>query len=1754
MNEIAKQKISEQTLRSIRLFLNDPGHGVFSELKGMCDRVSDSYRDRVVIELLQNAHDAHAPERNDGRINIWLDPADGEYGTLTVANDGNGFTFDNFDKLCRPTGTTKAVNEAIGNKGVGFLSVFQVCTHPEIYSRMPDSKQSGFDGYCFRFSDDSVLRDFLSRSDLEDKADEVVANLPKLYLACPIEGFPEPVTQLALEGFSTVVRLPLKNAVAFKAVREQISQLSEGLPPVHLFLSRISELNIQVSRDRALSVVLKRKSKELHSKDAFRLLHVTCGDVDYVVAELAISEGEIRKAIQEDVDAELLPEAWLEWVGDGNVSIAVIENGDPVDGRLYNFLPMGPDAAAPFDGYLDAPFFATIDRLRLQPGNNINTLFLVAARDLAVRAALAAKAQLNLTVAKHVAADFLFWNGEGSEDIRAQLVEKNMELIPAIGSGSRGNWSKLGSVVDWIGDEFLTPTMAAKMANFPILDVSIGEQRVGRLRQFVHLDDHLEPTADQGGSVVESVAVSFLQRDVSIKKWNRFYASLANIFSDDAVSLAGRRLLLGAQKKLLPANSDTDGAIKRKRRLSATFMPPLRGAGDPEHFLPQYLPPAIQRRVATLHPELAVCRDGHEPTRHYLLDGKLVAEHENREILRLIGRVISEPGAVKEPEKLRWEALAAMQRIVEEEHISSGVVTEIDPLVPTKAGWTRARDAYFGGWEGTSGRELQSLFEKAEGLSDEIDQQSQNLILPFEKWLVKDRNIGAWIEFLKKAGVSEHLRPIPISSATRLRSWPGYLASSLAQRVVIGEHQAEIWRDLMGEMITLPNPNTDYSATEVYRLPGQSDYEALAPFVAHEYARQVIRILEANPSLLTIKVFQTYHQYRGQHAWPSPISAFLKGVAWIPSSNASLQLIGDVWLPDPEGRQAPPELPIVELDLRTLIAQCPSSSDVLREAGLPVLGTDESAWTFLATAATIISKGVDPQVAEKWLPVLQEAWRRAPLDEPPAPDFRLTGRCGSAIVPVTVDEDDGPQIIFADHDDRQTLALISKLNPNAVIFEPPPLRRDAIADFLLDHFPGRIHRATEFKAGFRSGGMPVVFNSLDPFLEAELGSRVRDMLILALRYRASFFRGVADDVILKLGTIRLSWLEELDFTLDDLIEPIRNFDDSAVLLRSSEGMTLLVSSALRHSDRLYIAISEALGEALGSRKNIGEPLLALIATLGPKVGMASDYDFAEILGVPESEVRAVLSAARSSFGSLARLMRPFVQLYAGSETARHFSADSELETEEDLLCVLRNAESYLPVKADEFLLRSKESPTIENIGVAFDVDLADLNDVLAQLGPPYELIDMIEPHTATLEGFLTRNNSIVVESIRAGFRQQFKQGGDLSGYLSLRGTVPIRLPENFGMQSFTLSQAQMNGWLGDWFSESGIARLESLPAKKSRMESCRDYNLKLLRRMVPAIRTAVLLKPESPSKRSLDWTDEADVERVVIESALADGWVDFECLDERSALFWLGRSSLWLADWGFSLADKDLEISNADRQNILTGDQDAARRAATKRRQVVHSGGVFTVGESSFGELAEQVAKLIQSNSELLETSARAQKAGERVHLRSKGKNAKGNTGSKRSVNRKSDDERLLIGFFGEIIAFEWLKEKYGERQIIDGSCWKSKYREKVFGGEGNDGLGYDFEVQIGNVTWFFEVKATAGDEVLSTQTVEMGSSEIVHADICRNEGRQHYRIIYVTNALEPEAAQLFVLPNPRSKEGLSFYTEQETAGIRLKFPLEASD
>ena len=76
--------------------------------------------------------------------------------------------------------------------------------------------------------------------------------------------------------------------------------------------------------------------------------------------------------------------------------------------------------------------------------------------------------------------------------------------------------------------------------------------------------------------------------------------------------------------------------------------------------------------------------------------------------------------------------------------------------------------------------------------------------------------------------------------------------------------------------------------------------------------------------------------------------------------------------------------------------------------------------------------------------------------------------------------------------------------------------------------------------------------------------------------------------------------------------------------------------------------------------------------------------------------------------------------------------------------------------------------------------------------------------------------------------------------------------------------------------------------------------------------------------------------------------------------------------------------------------------------------------------------------------------------------------------------------------------------------------------------MGYDFRVDLRSTRHYWEVKATTGDQ----QLIELGPTEIAAAQRYRREGNDRFRIIFVTNVLDPVKARLNVLPNPFSKQG----------------------
>ena len=92
------------------------GSKVYESLHNLNEVIGTQYGDRVLYELIQNAHDAHSVGES-GKISIRLVVQSGTEGILYIANGGTGF---------RPRDIEAVRNLAISAKEIGEGSVIRV--------------------------------------------------------------------------------------------------------------------------------------------------------------------------------------------------------------------------------------------------------------------------------------------------------------------------------------------------------------------------------------------------------------------------------------------------------------------------------------------------------------------------------------------------------------------------------------------------------------------------------------------------------------------------------------------------------------------------------------------------------------------------------------------------------------------------------------------------------------------------------------------------------------------------------------------------------------------------------------------------------------------------------------------------------------------------------------------------------------------------------------------------------------------------------------------------------------------------------------------------------------------------------------------------------------------------------------------------------------------------------------------------------------------------------------------------------------------------------------------------------------------------------------------------------------------------------------------------------------------------------------------------------------------------------------------
>lgn len=145
------------------------------EIASLTHHIESDYGGRFLVELLQNGSDqARGAQLTASTIHIVRTS-----NLIAVTNGGHPFNEEGVQAVTELGLSPKDAGFSIGNKGVGFKSVFQVSDSPEIYSSSGPGVKFADSGFHFRFDGDPFRSEEFSRR-LALLVDKVLTTRPDL--------------------------------------------------------------------------------------------------------------------------------------------------------------------------------------------------------------------------------------------------------------------------------------------------------------------------------------------------------------------------------------------------------------------------------------------------------------------------------------------------------------------------------------------------------------------------------------------------------------------------------------------------------------------------------------------------------------------------------------------------------------------------------------------------------------------------------------------------------------------------------------------------------------------------------------------------------------------------------------------------------------------------------------------------------------------------------------------------------------------------------------------------------------------------------------------------------------------------------------------------------------------------------------------------------------------------------------------------------------------------------------------------------------------------------------------------------------------------------------------------------------------------------------------------------------------------------------------------------------------------------------
>lgn len=1717
-------------------------------LKSTTEHIAREYHGRVVLELIQNAHDALPRERTDGRILIRLDPHCGEHGTLHVANSGHPFTRSNFEAIRKVALSDKPPDEAIGNKGIGFKSVLEVTDSPVVHS-VKAVGSSEFDGYCFKFpsiDDISVLVDGSASQQ------QIAAEMLLLGLPIPAGPAGDDIAALAADGFVTVVSLPLRSQDSCDQIAEQLEGLVRPDPPVLLFLSRVGELRVEPADGG--NTVLTREVKRVAGLGGAQLVDLGPSG-QFLVAQRPVPARTLQMRLRASIEARLMDPKWGDWKGEVSVAAAVRIDDAGLAGRRYTHLPMAEEATSPAHAHLNAPFYANISRTDAKEDVPFNEMLM----DELCRCRIDTARSLTTRRerwAPTAATDLLTWDPAHSE--RWLEAAKSVgvrpsaaKLLPSLGPSGSG-WSTFTEVRRWNelseGRPHLVTAESVAKVGATILRPELGSERLQRIAALGDAIGYdLDPTEEEIGVWVEAIATRLSAGSLLPPQWESFYDDLAELDLEfDA--LVGRQILMSDTGELRATGIPAQG---RRGRVKVTFFLPA----DDEDVAQIDVPASLREDVAFMHRDIDWnLHDGRlrkRPGREYLERIELVREYRTTAVVAALRQILSGSRARAVHRDTTRLAFRLFNSVSTERHQD---FRRLPLLVENAAGkLIEAERALFSpAWATASGQLLDELMVHAASSAPELAALRERMMAD----PAPDQFPPAdWHAFLETVGVTDGLplEPLTVSS----RSVIGNTAKDrrrLGNLIGLGEEGSERW-DRDGPTAFF-RPETQYRFREnPVEVAGQRDHANLDERGKALFARLIIRRLgSASPTDLAVTLVKVNNSAHEPQTIPTPFHSFVALAPWLPTrlpGQGEEAIYGQppaTWHHEGHHDRPPAFARLLSPDVGREL-RSPTALSRLRQLGLRIWDDPDDAPLLVTELAALVAAGVrsahEPSIRNEY----EHAWHQVisrKLDDP----FTINEDAGLVVLRDgrlrvrAPDDEDGAVLVPCRRGpaiDRMELADVDVL-PTA------PADGPVVSDIVARHISTRVIRTDRLDLSITVAGNPLADDEAISLLDDARGW-LPLFLLAAQRFTASEYRRRGDaatrQAFERLRSTRVLFCEEASIGIDiaeaDIpIEPTHPVlvDDGPLIVATGHPEGL----GTPWTWRTLVALSRPLAELLR------EPELArglAFSFLQVRDALGADPDdvvdtpvdgsvLARALDIGVGEIEQIRSAVQEAVLATLERLYPLVRVAFGRDAATPYDPDDTAVSDRDQLL---NALAGIADLASTWrrtpgeVLQLVENPmSWHELADHLGVDFADLNRTLIELGPPYRPELNVEGQQTLFDDFIEEHHELIAARLRESHLDTFQEKGDLTAYTAARA-IPIEPDPGWivtcWLQDEAIMRERITSWLVDQGADPDLDRAPELVPVRTVQRENSELVWKLARDGAPAVRAWCAKNAETVPEA---W-DSDQPGTALVADATAAGFLDFEPLSIVQLIGWFDHSDRWPPNMPQTI---DAEMLGLTAEDVR---EDSRRRPPQDPPPTVTLGDRTIVAEpASYQDLIEHLDLTLSETflkTPRRPTGLKAMESGSPQPRRTPGE------GAGKMTPRDPEQLKAFVGLAGEVCALRWLQRQY---RLDNDDCWVSEYRGVFRGdGSGDDSLGFDFRIRReGRPDLLFEVKASRGD----SDEFELTQNEDAVARMHTAKGV--YTILLVTNVLDDDR-QITPLPNPYSTDGRGRY-RPTGRGIKYRF------